>query len=43
MLKAGLDRALSVLSADPSSSHAWRLDATKLLGRFVEEPDLRGF
>jgi hypothetical protein len=25
------------------SSHTWKLDAAKLLGRFMEEPDLRGF
>jgi hypothetical protein len=36
-------RALNVFSTDRSSSHAWRLDAAKLLGIFIEEPDLRGF
>jgi hypothetical protein len=42
-LGARLDRALSVLSADRLSSHVWKLDAAKLLRRFVEETDLRGF
>jgi hypothetical protein len=32
-----------VLSADHLSSHVRKLDAAKVLGRFIEKPDLRGF
>jgi hypothetical protein len=32
-----------MLSADRLSSHAWRLDTANVLGKFKEEPDLRGF